>query len=369
VLVGRNGSGKTNLVDLLALVGEAMTLPLSTVIERRGGFSSIRNRISENSTIGVALELGACAAHVRNGRYAFEIGAVSGPGLEVLREQCRIDFVDGNHVWFERNGTNFTSNASGLAPSPSPAALILPIVGGDRRFAPVLQTLSDIRTFATLAPGRFQDTSELDDSSLVRSNGSNVVQVLHDLERSAPDSVERINEFLNATVDSMAVVRTKKSGDKVTLEFVQEWAQGRSLQLSPGQVSAGTLHILGVLLAVFQEPPPSVLILEEVDSRMHPDAIAVIADLIDLASRKMQVIITTHSPEMLDAASRFGDDSLRLLVWEAGASHIVPVAESVSHTLNSHLMGAGELLRSNALLPADFSQNDAIHDALFESLA
>jgi hypothetical protein len=83
----------------------------------------------------------------------------------------------------------------------------------------------------------------------------------------------------------------------------------------------------------------------------------------------MQVIITTHSPEMLDAASRFGDDSLRLLVWEAGASHIVSVAESVSHTLNSHLMGAGELLRSNALLPADFSQNNTIYDALFESLA
>ncbi len=43
-LVGRNGSGKSNLVDAFDLLAEAMSAPLQAVFDKRGGISVVRNR-------------------------------------------------------------------------------------------------------------------------------------------------------------------------------------------------------------------------------------------------------------------------------------------------------------------------------------
>jgi len=70
----------------------------------------------------------------------------------------------------------------------------------------------------------------------------------------------------------------------------------------------------------------------------------------------MQIVVTTHSPEVLDAAW-IRPENLRLVTWEAGTTLVSPVGQSAQKALKEHLMGAGELLRSNALQPLDlFSQ-------------
>jgi len=82
----------------------------------------------------------------------------------------------------------------------------------------------------------------------------------------------------------------------------------------------------------------------------------------------MQVIVTTHSSDLLDAAKWLTDDHLRLVIWQEGASHLVPVADSVNRALQQHLMGAGELLRSNALTPMALFDEPAGQTRLFENL-
>ena len=62
----------------------------------------------------------------------------------------------------------------------------------------------------------------------------------------------------------------------------------------------------------------------------------------------MQVVVTTHSPDILDA-KWIEDRHLRILSWEHGSTRISPVSQAVRAALQKHLMGAGELLRSNAL--------------------
>jgi hypothetical protein len=83
----------------------------------------------------------------------------------------------------------------------------------------------------------------------------------------------------------------------------------------------------------------------------------------------MQVVVTTHSPDLLDTPL-VTDTNLRILTWQEGASHVLRPSAPAREAIRSHLMGAGELLRSNALqaedLPAgerEFNQN-----SLFEQL-
>ena len=124
-------------------------------------------------------------------------------------------------------------------------------------------------------------------------------------------------------------------------------------------MSDGTLRALGLLAAVFQRPAPSLLVIEEPEATIHPGALGSVLDLLRHAGRFMQVVVTTHSPDVLDA-QWIEAEHLRMASWEEGASRVVPVSEATRSVLKEYLMGAGELLRSNALTPAELFDQDPL---------
>ena len=135
------------------------------------------------------------------------------------------------------------------------------------------------------------------------------------------------------------------------LVFAQDWGFSEPVRLPAHSMSDGTLRMLGILTAVFQPARPTVIVLEEPESTMHPGALGAIVDVIAFASRSMQVVVATHSPEILDA-DWIESDNLRLLTWENGATLVHPISDECRYVLQNGPMGAGELLRSNALSPA-----------------
>ncbi len=370
ILVGRNGAGKSNLADVFAFLAEAMLSPLQAVFDRRGGISTVRNRTSGRSyppNLGLAVELGQMNGQVVSGRYAFEVKALPNYGFQVVREQCRASFKGGKRYWFDRMD-KLETNAQGLIPSLDPSSLCLPVVGGDERFAPVLKTLSSMRRYS-IEPSKIREMQDPDSGSSLRPDGSNAASVLQELTRSDSDAVDRVCELLEAIVPKTKSVRSLKHGNKLTLEFVQQWAAGKSLKFEAFNMSDGTLRALGLLMAVFQRPSPSLLVLEEPEATIHPGALGSILDVIQQASATMQVVITTHSPELLDA-KWIQDSHLRIVSWEDGASRVSPPSESTRDALKTHLIGAGELLRSNALHPQDLflEPMDLRRGNLFETL-
>ena len=133
-------------------------------------------------------------------------------------------------------------------------------------------------------------------------------------------------------------------------------------------MSDGTLRALGLLAAVFQRPAPSVLVIEEPEATIHPGALGAILDLMRHASRGMQVVATTHSPELLDA-KWIEDRHLRIVTWEKGATRVGALSESARDCLRDHLMGgAGGLLRANALTPEPIFDASPGQPDLFDRL-
>ncbi len=132
-------------------------------------------------------------------------------------------------------------------------------------------------------------------------------------------------------------------------------------------MSEGTLRALGLLTAAFQEPPPSVLIVEEPELSMHPGALGAILDVLRHAARRTQVIVTTHSPEVLEA-DWLQADNFRIVTWQDGATRILPLGQGTREALREHLMSAGELLRSNALRPVPVTPGSSPEPSLFEEL-
>jgi|SRR3990172_9083697 len=369
-LVGRNGSGKSNLVDALAFFAEAMVSPLQAVFDKRGGISVVRNRTSGQSyppNLGLGVVFGPLNGGYAGGRYAFEVKALKNYGFEVVREQCEVVAADGSSFWFERK-KKFETNVKGLEPSLDPASLGLPVVGGDARFAPVVRALGGIRV-NSIEPGKLREMQDPDSGTSLRPDGSNAASVLQEIERQSPDDVERICEILSTIVPNTKRVHTKKHGNKLSLEFTQEWGDNKRLRFEAFNMSDGTLRALGLLAAVYQRPAPSLLAVEEPEATIHPGAIGAILDLLRHASKKMQVIVTTHSPEVLDA-DWIEDRHLRIVDWREGATRIAPLSDASREALRQHLMGAGELLRSNALEPAPLFEDLSLpkQENLFEEM-
>jgi hypothetical protein len=371
-VVGHNGSGKSNLADAFSFVSEAMSSPLQAVFDRRGGIAAVRNRSSVKSAppnLGLAFELGPLNG-ITGGRFAFEVKALPNYGYRIVHEQCLVRLADGDRWWFDRTD-KWKSNVEGLIPALEPSALALPLVGGDERFAPIFKVLGSMRVYS-IEPPKLREMQDPDSGLALKPDGSNAASVLQELLRGGGAATNKadINRILESIVPATKTVSPKKHGNKLSLSFSQEWGEGKKLTFEAFNISDGTLRSLGLIMAVFQKPSPSVLVIEEPEATIHPGALGAVLDLLRRAAKSMQVLVTTHSPELLDARW-ITDANLRIVSWQEGASHILPPSEATRQAMRQHLMGAGELLRSNALHADElFTAPDELRDgSLFESLA
>lgn len=358
-LVGRNGSGKSNLVDAFGFLSDAMAVPLQAVFDRRGGIAAVRNRTSGPSrppNIGLLVELGRINGSTVAGRYAFEVRAQQNYGFQVVREQCMVRNESGDRVWFDRS-QSFRSNLGSLAPALDPSALALPLIGGDSRFAPLVSALAKFRVYK-IEPAKLREMQDPDGGTNLRPDGSNAASVLQEIARQAPDQIERIGEILKTIVPNTGAVSVKKHGNKLALEFTQEWADDqpnngdasspKKLHFEAFSMSDGTLRALGLLTAVFQRPTPSLLVIEEPEATIHPGALGAVLEVIRLAAKSLQVVVTTHSPEVLDA-KWIRPEHLKVVEWAHGATRVSQVSEPTKQALQDHVLGAGDLLRTDAL--------------------
>lgn len=371
-LVGQNGSGKSNFADAFALLGEAMFSPLQAVLEHRGGLTAVANRSSARgrpSNLGLAVELRNPDPDTVQARYAFELRPLKGYSFEVVHEQCVVKRSEGSKDWFDRTtrgrpSISWMSTADSLEPVMEPGALALPMVGGDTRFQAVWRFLVGMRVYQ-IEPALIREMQDPDSGSRLRTDGSNAASVLREIQAESPDAWQRILELLESIVPGTVGLQTRKLGNMLTLEFTQDWEQSRPVKFEAYNMSDGTLRVVGLLAAVFQRSTPSLLVIEEPEATIHPGALGAVLDLLRHAGRSMQVVATTHSPDILDA-DWIEDRHLRIVTCQQGATRVSQLSPASRAALGEHLMGAGELLRSNALTPATLFDEAPGQYRLFE---
>lgn len=109
------------------------------------------------------------------------------------------------------------------------------------------------------------------------------------------------------------------------------------------QESEGFRRMLAHLLAIYQDPPKQLLVFEEPENGIYPGALALLADELKNAPllKRGQVLLTTHSPGLLD---HFPVDDLRVVSLEHGETRIGAVAPEQAEGVREGLLGTGELL-------------------------
>ena len=340
-LVGRNGAGKSNFVDAFSFLAEAMVSPLPAVFDRRGGVATVTHRTSNRgrrADLGMRVDLKDLDETTERAGYAFELRAVKDYGFKVVREQCVVVRKDGSNDWFARCDREFESSRRSLEPAPMEDALVLPLVGGHRRFRAVHQCLAEMALYR-IDPAVLPEMQYPDDGARLHPDGRNAASVLREICNRGEEDGERICEILASVVPHTVKVNPRRRGNKLALEFVQDWGRSEPVKLEVFGMSDGTLRALGLLVAVFQRPAPSVLVIEEPEATMHPGALGAVLDLLRHAGRSTQVIVTTHSPEALDA-KWIRNKHLRVVTWDAGVSRVARISTATRETLRKQLAGA-----------------------------
>ncbi len=350
-LVGPNGTGKSNFLDVLHFVKDALEGSLESALHLRGGLSEVRRRSGGHPThFGIRLDFQL--PDERHGFYAFVVGAKPAGGFEVQKEELCLGQPGYGPSYVVERGMAKTHSAE-VFPVSTPDRLALVNAAGLPEFRPVFDALTSMG-FYNLNPRVIRDLQKPQDGAHLKSLGENIASVMAYMERYAPQDKARVEEYLALVVPSVHGVQRVGVGHMETLEFRQDTAGAKHpWRFNANSMSDGTLRALGILVALFQgggEDRPALVAIEEPEVALHPAAAAVVRDALDRASTRCQVIVTSHSPELLDDKS-VDVDTLLAVSTEEGATVIAPLDEASRETVRRGLFTPGELLALNQLVP------------------
>ena len=344
-LVGANGAGKSNFLDALRLIADALNSSLDHALRERGGIQEVRRRSSGHPThFGIRVDL-ALPSGV-HGYLAFEVGARPRGEYVVKQEHCSL-----GAAFYEVKEGVVTRTRASVVPPASEDRLFLVNAAGLPEFRPLFDALSQMG-FYNVNPAVIRGLEAPDKGDVLSRDGHNLASVIERMEKVAAPIKKRVEEYLSLVVPGVVGIAHKSVGHMETVEFRQKVEGAEAPWRFPAiNMSDGTLRAAAILVALFQSGNTEAVHLvglEEPETALHPAAAGVLRDCIFEASRSVQVIVTSHSADLLDD-QRIPVDALRAVESRDGNTLITDIDEASRSALSDKLYTAGELLRLNQL--------------------
>ena len=132
-----------------------------------------------------------------------------------------------------------------------------------------------------------------------------------DCYKKIVDSIRLVMPFFD---DFRLDVQKLGEAEKVRLSWNQK---GSDFPMQPYHLSDGAIRFICLATALLQPTLPSIIIIDEPELGLHPAAIVVLAELIQHAAQRTQVIVATQSPALVD---QFGIEDVIVMSREDGAS-------------------------------------------------
>jgi predicted ATPase len=361
-LVGPNGSGKSNFLDAIRFVADALGTSIDHALRDRGTIREVRRR-SGGHPNHFALRFDFVLPDGQHGHYSFRVGARQAGAYEVQTEECRVfsgKALGPDHYFRVQSGRVISSTVSPM-PAVLSDRLFLVAASGIPEFRPVFDALTRIEVY-NLNPRQIAAMQKPDPGDILRRDGSNAASVLQNFSDTARGLVKN---NLSRIVPTVTDAEAKTLGTQETVEFRQTVkGQGHPWRFLAGAMSDGTLRAFGILLAVFQASSarpnvsvPLLIGLEEPEMALHPAAASVLLSALREGARHCQVLVTSHSPDLLDNED-IPSDSLLAVDNIDGLTRIGPIDAAGRNALRDKLFTPGELLRQNQIAPESSAVTD-----------
>ncbi|MFO1349236.1 MAG: AAA family ATPase [Gammaproteobacteria bacterium] len=376
LLVGPNGTGKSNIVDALRFIKDAITHGLDYAIHERHGIDIVRQhsprrpyRISLKVEFDYLLTNKKLSAFYnikiesKKGSYkVFEEEAQWHGFLTRLDEKRNREEYSESKIHLLRNEQGkviINNNELELTFPDEQLFFTRPLNRGIFTinkgtlfldFMPFSQSLTKLR-FASIYPNVLRQPARPDIDDSLKEGCSNWASVIKTMRQSKAggQALQRILELMEKIIPGIQQVTVKNVGGYLVPQFlVKDKPNAAPHYLDPVQLSDGTLRMFGLLLSLYQQPPPSFLALEEPEQTIHPGLLGLLAEAFREASKSTQLLITTHSPYLLDY---FQPEEIHVVTVDAGETRVAPMRRSQVHTVKNNLMTMSEVMALDGLQP------------------
>lgn len=393
VLVGANAAGKSSIIDILRFLNETIVDGVGNALVRRSGLPSLKRRgCAEETPVTIGAEF---AFPFGQARWEFDISKQGEADFRISRESVNWDpdeqkvlddarahiknkldetLLTGDHERWKQVEKALNSNDKENAlhqlrmrrfrldrdeehvqtTDPTLAltwrafpdlsaetGLALPKLG-EPVFRLIVNELLRVGCY-TVFPGDLRAPQKPDAvRRRMEERGGNWTSTLRRLKRETAG--KELLAGLNRIVGDITDYRVSQVGGYLSAEF----CHGGDTWLDTTQESDGTLRMAGLLTALLQEPPLALCCIEEPELTVHPGALPVLFDFLTEATKRTQIVLSTHSPELLDLV----DVEQLLVVERRGMTTVAPVDKAQREVVRQHLLTTSDLLRSEGLRQA-----------------
>lgn len=306
VLIGANGSGKSNFISYFRMLGELVERRLQHWLAKQGGADRVLSfGIKETDKIESYIKFGL------NG-YKFTLEPTLDGKVVFAEEKIYFQGVYYRPKWTTLgSGHNEAELHNYYTNVPK---------GNIADYC--YESISSWKVF------HFHDTSDtagvkrlasLHDNEYLRQDASNLAAFLFSLKTEAPDIYQQIRKTVQLAIpffdDFVLKPQELPTGEE---QIRLLWRQKDSdYALWPSQLSDGSIRFICLVTALLQPDTPSTIIIDEPELGLHPYAITLLGALLRSASKRMQVIVSTQSVPLVN---EFTVDDLVIVEREQGST-------------------------------------------------
>jgi predicted ATPase len=310
ILIGINGVGKSNLIEAVALM-RATPMDIGAVVRKGGGASEWiwKGKRKSAATIDVVFInpkgnkplVHSLSFYSDNGRFHLQDERVENESPYGNQDDPYFyyRFQDGHPIV----NTNDEKGRQLARETIDPTLSILS-QRRDPEHYPEISYLADaygsIRIYREWAFGRntvFREPQKADmRNDRLEEDFSNVGLFLNRIRRHKPKAKTEILEGLRELYENLSDFDVSIEGGTVQV-FLTE----NEFTIPATRLSDGTLRYLCLLAILCDPEPPSLICIEEPELGLHPDILPKLADYLVAASKRTQLIVTTHSDILIDA--------------------------------------------------------------------
>lgn len=340
ILIGSNGSGKSNLVALLEFLKNSLT-PTSGLESR--GVTSFENAISKlkYNILDTKIEKPASVSFGFAFPYLYSPTGISF-NLSVYFNQSNIFIFTESLSTFNSDICYMSSGFGNCQvlikdenlephfetlnniPTNEISLLYLPkLLTEDGRFPPEQVPLYKIQSelIEVVKKWQFYNANEMDlakirganpkiglNDIIISKSSENLPTVLDNLfnhVRYGIDFEERINNAMKEILPMSRRIKTTREGMSLS---VQWYFEGMETPFYLDDMSDGTVRMLCWAVILYSPILPTLLVIDEPELSLHIGWMGILANWIKQASQKTQVIISTHSPDLLDELTDCASD-------------------------------------------------------------
>lgn len=364
VFVGPNNSGKSNILDCFQFLVDFVTRGAGAV-HSRGGFGTLiwggdlkraisielEGKLSQSSRISIEKESVSYSIP-----YRYELQLAGGPThYQLIKEIFTIKRDQRVQRILEFPSSNDPKTCQILDEEGrlvlnvgySPESYIKYVLQAPKQYPLTLQIfamfLSSWRSYH-LIPSRMRYPLPVKKDLQLQPEGENLSTVLLSLQSEYRDDFKRVVETLKAGVPELRELYTAITGEGSTYITIEE--QGLDQRIPAWAMSDGTLQLLAYLAVLYSPTPPSLACFEEPENFLHPHLLQLLADLFKEASKRTQILMTTHSPYLLN----FMDPADLLIVEKSeGKTKVRPAHKKKGLKEALRVLGLGEMWYAGSL--------------------